>query len=94
MTVIDIDLTNGKMPHLLCRSNAKETLCNFLNNLNYDQCDIMTVESPFGKTILLYIQENESVVIKQLNPQTSVDPQKLTKQKGPSDISTIKYMAH
>lgn len=51
----------------------------------------MTVEFPFGKRTLFYTQKNESVVIKQLNPQTSVDLQRLTKQKGPFDIPTIKY---
>lgn len=53
----------------------------------------MTVEYPFGKT-LFYIQKNESLVIKQVNPGTSADLQRLTKQKGPSGISTIKYMEH
>lgn len=82
------------MAHLLSRSNAKETLCNLLNNLSDYQCDIMIVESPFGKMTLFYIQKNESVQIKQVNPQTPAVLQRLTKQKGPSDISTLKYMVH
>jgi len=53
------------MVYLLSRSNAEELHCNFLNNLNYDKCDIMTTKSPFGKATLFYIQKNESVVIQQ-----------------------------
>lgn len=82
----------NKIAHLLSRSNAKETWCNLLNNLNDDQCDIMTVESPFGKTTLFCIQKNESVVNEQVNPDFCWPAR--TKQKGLFDISTIKYMVH
>lgn len=53
------------MVYLLSGSNAKESRCNFLNNLNEDQRDIMIMKSPFRKATLFYIQKNESVVIEQ-----------------------------
>lgn len=45
------------MACLLSRSNAKELQCNFLNNLNDDQCDNMTMKSPFGKANIILSSE-------------------------------------